>query len=99
MRKIKMYVDAIKDEVNGAKEYAEKYVECKAAGHMERANRYKEMANDELKHAMYQHEMAVEEIEKLSKVYTPPVKMQEEWDKTHKEYAEHSAWIKHILML
>ena len=99
MRMIKMYVDAIDEEICGAKEYAEKYVECKAKGNMERANRYKEMANDELKHAMYQHEMAVTEIEHLSKVYTPPVKMQEAWDKAHKEYVEHVAWIKQMLAM
>lgn len=99
MKYIEKYVEAINDEIHGAKEYAEKYVECKAKDNMANATRYKEMANDELKHAMYQHEWAVKEIEEISKVYTPPVEMQEEWEKAHKEYVEKVAWIKQMLSL
>ena len=69
MKSIKNYVDPIDDEIEGAKEYAEKYVECKAKGDMQSANRYKEMATDELKHATYEHEWAVNEIERISKIY------------------------------
>ena len=68
MRAIKKYVEAIDEEIEGAKDYAEKYVECKAKGDMSKANRYKEMASDELKHAMYQHEWAVVEIEEIGRV-------------------------------
>jgi hypothetical protein len=99
MKSIKKYVDHIEDEIEGAKEYAEKYVECKAKGNMTNANKYKEMANDELKHAMYIHEWAVAEIQEISKVYTPPVDMQEKWDKAHKEYVEKVAWIKQMLAM
>jgi hypothetical protein len=99
MKSIKKYVDHIEDEIEGAKEYAEKYVECKAKGNMTNANKYKEMANDELKHANYIHGFAVEEIEELKKVYTPPVDMQEKWDKAHKEYVEKVAWIKQMLAM
>ena len=97
MRKIKQYVEHIKEEVEGAKEYAEKYVECKARGNMNRANQYKEMANDELKHAMYIHEWAVAEIAEISKVYTPPVEMQEKWEHEHKKFVEDVAIVKQIL--
>ena len=89
----------IEEEMEGAKEYAEKYVECKAKGDMNRANRYKEMANDELKHSSYIHEWAVKEIEEISKVYTAPVEMVEKWDKAHKEYVEKVAWIKQMLAM
>ena len=99
MRAIEKYVEAIDDEVCGAKEYAEKYVECKAKGDTAKATRYKEMANDELKHAMYQHEWAVKAIEEISKIFTAPVEMQEAWDKSHKEYVEKVAWIKQMLAL
>lgn len=99
MKYIKHYVEAIDDEIEGAKEYAEKYVECKAKGNMANATRYKEMANDELKHAMYQHEWAVKEIDEISKIYTPPTDMMEKWDKAHKEYVEKVAWIKQMLAL
>lgn len=99
MRSIKKFVEAIDEEIESAKEYAEKYVEHKAKNDMQTANRYKEMANDELKHANYEHEWAVKEIEEISKVYTPPVEMQEAWEKSHKEYVEHVAWIRQMLAM
>lgn len=99
MRMIKNLIEQLDEEIEGAKEYAEKYVECKAKGNMTRANRYKEMATDELKHTGYIHEMAVQEIQELKKVYTAPADMQEKWDKAHKEYVERVAWIKQMLTL
>ena len=99
MKFIKKLVDHLDEEIEGAKEYAEKYVECKAKGNMTRANKYKEMAQDELKHATYIHEMAVQEIEELRKIYTPPAEMLEKWEKAHKEYVERVAWVKQMLTL
>jgi hypothetical protein len=97
VRKIKEYVDHLKDEVESAKEYAEKYIECKAKGNTQRANRYKEMASDELKHATYIHEWAVMEVEEISRVYKPPVDMMEKWEHEHKKFVEEVALIKKIL--
>ena len=99
MKLIKDYVDRIDEEIEDAKNYAEKYVEYKVKNDMTRANKYKEMANDELKHAMYVHEMATKEIDKLSKVYTPPAEMMEKWEKAHKEYVERVAWVKQMLAM
>ena len=99
MRIIKQYVEAIDDELEGAKKYAEKYVECKAKDDMHSANRYKEMANDELKHAAYEHEWAVKEIEEISKVYTAPAEMMEKWEHSHKNYVEQVAWIRQMLAM
>ena len=97
MQLIKKYVESIEEEIEGAKEYAEKYVEAKVKGDMQKASKLKEMANDELKHASYIHGWAVKEIDELSKVYTPPADMQEKWDKAHKEYVEKVSWIKQML--
>lgn len=99
MKMIKVLVEQLDEELEGAKEYAEKYVECKVKGNMQRASRYKEMAEDELKHSGYIHEMAVQEIEQLKKVYTAPADMQEKWDKSHKEYVERAAWIRQMLLM
>lgn len=99
MRSIKAYVEHIDEELEGAKDYAEKYVEAKAKGNMSMANKYKEMASDELRHAGYVHEFAVAEIDALSKVYTPPVEMQKKWEESHKEYVEKAAWIKQMLSM
>lgn len=99
MTKIKKLVKMIDEEIDGAKCYAEKYLECKAKDNPQWANRFKEMSNDELKHATYLHDFAVQEIEILSKVYTPPVEMQEKWDKEHTEFVERVAWVKQMLLL
>lgn len=99
MRMIKNLIEQLDEEIESAKDYAEKYVELKAKNNMPRANKYKEMANDELKHCNYIHEMTVQEIEELKKVYTAPADMQEKWEKSHKEYVEKVAWIKQMLTL
>lgn len=99
MKSIKKYVEQLEEELEGAHNYAEKFVECKAKGNMTRANRFKEMAMDELKHCGYIHEMAVQEIEEIKKVYTPPVEMQEKWERAHKVYIEKAAWVKQMLTL
>lgn len=99
MTKIKEQVDHILDELCGAKEYAECYVMEKSKGNTQWANRYKEMANDELKHANYLHDKVVADIDEISKVYTPPTEMMDKWEKDHKEYVEKSAWIKQMLSM
>lgn len=99
MTKIKVLADQIKDELCSAKDYAEEYLSYKAQGNGAWANRYKEMSTDELKHAEYIHERAVNEIEELRKVYTPPQEMLDKWDKDHKEYVEKAAWIRQMLTM
>lgn len=99
MKSIKKFVDAIDEEIEGAKEYAECYVEHKAKDDVHNATRYKEMANDELKHAGYIHEMAIKKIDEISKVYTAPAEMQEAWEKAHKKYVEEVAWIRQMLAM
>jgi intergrase/recombinase len=96
---IKKMVEAIEEELEGAKDYAEKYVECKAKEKMQKASRYKEMAEDELKHAMYVHEWAVREVEQISTVYIPPADMMEKWEKAHREYVEKVAWVRQMLAM
>ena len=99
MTKIKKLVEKIDEELCDAKEYAEKYVECKAAGNSMWANRYKEMSNEELKHAMYLHDKAVLDIGELNKIFKPTQKMQDKWDKAHTEYVEKESWIKQMLAM
>lgn len=99
MRNIKNYVDKIAEETEGAKEYAEKYVEEKAKGEIAKANKYREMATDELKHAGYIHDFAISDISALEKVYTIPSDMFDRWERAHKEYVEKVAWIKQMLSM
>ena len=74
-------------------------MESRVKNDLTAATKYKEMASDELKHAMYEHEWAVKEIGELSKIYTPPAEMQDVWDKAHREYVEKVAWIKMMLAM
>lgn len=99
MTRIKELADEIQDELCSAKEYAEEYLTFKAKDDSSWANRYKEMAQDELKHAGYIHDRVVEEIEELQKVYTPPEEMMEKWNSDHKKYIEKAAWIKQMLTM
>ena len=99
MKMIKDYVERIEEELEDAKNYAEKAVEFKVKNDTQKSTRYREMANDELKHAMYEHEWATKDIEELSKIYTPPVEMLEKWEKAHKKYIEQVAWIKQMLAM
>ena len=99
MKMIKKLVDCLDEELEGAQRYAEKYVEYKANDNSKWANRFKSMAEDELSHSMNMHELIVEEIEKLRKVYTPSQEMLDKWDKAHTEYVDKAAWIKQMLTL
>ena len=97
MKLIKWYANAIGEELDDAKEYAEKSIECRVKGDIPSANKFKEMAHDELKHATYLHEMAVQAINEVRQYYTPPVAMQDAWEKAHREFVEKTAWIKQML--
>lgn len=99
MRRIKELADQIGEELEGAKCYAESYLDFKAAGDSRQAGRYMEMAQDELKHAGYIHDLAVTEIDKLRTVYTPPADMEEAWNLSHKRYIERAAWIRQMLAM
>ena len=99
MTRIKKLADEMKEELCSAKEYAEEYLTFKAEENTAWANRYKEMALDELKHAGYIHERVVMEIEELREVYTPPQKMMDKWESDHQKYIEKAAWIKQMLTM
>lgn len=99
MKKIKKLVHMINEELEGAKCYAEKYIEFKVDNKSAWSSKFKEMANDELNHAMQLHTLAIEEITEIKKIYVAPIEMQEKWDKSHEEYVQKVAWIKQMLMM
>lgn len=99
MTRIKNLAENIDEELNDAKKYAEMYIDFKAKNNMTWANKFKQLAQDELNHSMVIHDYTVQEIEELRKVYTPPQDMLDKWDKEHKMYVEKSAWIKQMLLL
>lgn len=99
MRSIKNYIDNVKDELESAKDYAERSLEERVRGNINVANHYHEMAQDELKHASFLHELATKSADELSKVFTPPEEMLESFRKAHTEYVEKAAWIKQMLSM
>lgn len=100
MKHIQEYVEKIKDELEDAKDYAEKAAYWKYEGNASRQKYYYEMANDELKHAKMIHDLAVEDINKMKEQgYTAPEKMQEAWMLSHAEYVDKAAWVKQILTM
>jgi hypothetical protein len=94
---IEHLIHHIDEELEGAKDYAEKYIEWRAKGDMIRANKYKDMASDELRHASYVYEFAVQDADKITKIYTLPEETEEMWKKSKKHYAECMAKIKMML--
>lgn len=100
MKHIQEYVLAIDEELEGAKEYAEKALYWKYEGNTAKYKSYNEMANDELKHVNLLHTMAVEDVAKLKeKGYNPTERMQAMWDKSHKDYVEQTAFIRQMLTM
>lgn len=58
---------------------------------------YHAMAEDELKHAAWLHEMTAGEITELDKVFRPTEEMQRSWDDSHARYVERAAWVRRML--
>ena len=90
-------IESFQDELDGAKEYSEKYLENKAINNMSRAQKFKDMASDELRHASYMYEFAIQDMNELKRIYELPTEDQEHWKRALKRYAECMAWIKQTL--
>lgn len=99
MKEIKGLVAEMIEEICSAKDYAkcyQKYKEEKPNW----AKKYYEMANDEIKHAMYLHDVVVEMITKQREEGgEPPQYMLDMWDEAHDEYIEKMANVKMILSI
>lgn len=97
MRLIEKLVDNIDEELESAHEYAERYIYEKSRNNTSMASRYRDMAAQELEHALVIHNQAVEEIEKIKQVYKAPAEMEKKWEQSHSEYVDAMARIKTML--
>lgn len=98
MKAIRKLIDELMDEVCGAKKYAlcyQKYKSEKPSW----ANKYMEMATDEIRHASYLHDIVLDMITVERETNEPPQFMLEMWDEKHNEYIEKVALVKTILAL
>lgn len=98
MKIIKTMVEQIKEELEGAKEYAMLASQIKS-DMPTAAQMYAKMAQDELNHATLIHAEAVKAIDKQKAIAEPPAVMTELWAIEHKYYVEHAAATKAMLDL
>lgn len=97
MKEIKEIVEEIRDELEGAKHYAEQAAKLKDTDTM-RSETYAEMAKQELAHIDKLHSMAVKKIEaQRAGGYEAPAAMQAVWDWEHEKMIKHTAKIKAML--
>jgi rubrerythrin len=81
-------IEKIEDEIEGAREYTEESIKARAKGHIERANKYKSMAMDELTHAATIRDFATQDVDEIKRVYTLPVEVEENWNRAHRRFSE-----------
>ena len=87
MRIIRKMAKQMRDEIDGAKEYAKLAVHYKP-DNPTMAKTYYDMANDEMRHADMIHAEAVRQIEKQKAIAPPPEIMLTLWEDEHKDYIE-----------
>lgn len=90
-------IDLMSEELECAKEYAERYIELKADGDIEWFEKFQNMSRQEIEHATIIRDYAAKKIESLRTVYIMPERMASEWEKASAEYIERVAWIKQML--
>lgn len=93
MKRVDMYLDKIKDELDGAMDYAEKYISYKT-DKPQWSRMYGEMATDELKHAEYAKSIAQQYIDGLA---WAPEEVMDQWNHCVAHYGEKVALIKLML--
>lgn len=93
MKKIEKWICAIRDEIDSAMEYAEKYI-CYKTSNPAWSRMYADMAEDEANHADNLMKMAEEYISGLS--WTAETD-KECWEKCKRKVAEKSALVKLML--
>lgn len=91
-------IDLMDDELENAKEYAERFI-MMSTNNDDYAKKFKTMSEESLNHSTIIYTLIVREINKLKAAYTPPVKMKEFWKQKEEKYIEKSAWIKQMLSL
>lgn len=97
LKEIKDIVEDIREELDGAKHYAEKAVRFKGMDSA-RMNAYADMARQELAHVDNLHKMAVKLIEaQRASGASVPASMQVVWDWEHENMMDKAARIRMLL--
>lgn len=99
MSQLMTLICEMKEELAGAKTYATCYQKYKD-NDPGKAKMYYEMAQDELKHASYMHDFAVDCINELAESNKALAEYFEDmWDETHNKFIQQSIEVKNILSM
>ena len=90
-------VDHIAEELEGACEYAEDYVGEKMKGNTAKAQKFREMATQEMQHAANWYDWTEKYGEELKAIMPLASADSEEWENCRKKYAEKTAIIRYML--
>lgn len=97
MLTIKEYGDNLTEEIDGAVKYAELYICCKINGDTTNATKYKEMANDEMKHASFFDTQGDSLVTVIKKNISDPEMFLDDWEWAKSQYAKNLAYVKRLL--
>lgn len=90
-------LEELTEELDGGREYAEKYIDCKARGNIPRATKYKEMAHDELRHFSTLREFFAADVDGIKRVHPLTEEEVSWWEHEHKKLNDKVAMIHHLL--
>lgn len=98
MKVITDLIDLLDNELESAKEYAERFIMLKA-NNDDLAEKFKTMAEDELHHSSIIYAYTIRELDRVEAVFTLSAMLSEIWEKKRKKYIEESAFIKQMISL
>ena len=96
MKKFRKMIEHIAEELDGAVEYAEDYIGEKMKGNATKAQKFREMAMQEMQHAANWYEWAEQYSSELNTIMPLSDEDLDEWDKCKHYYANKSAIIKYM---
>lgn len=97
MKKFRKMVDHIAEELDGATEYAEDYIGEKMKGNTAKAQKFREMATQEMQHAANWYDWTEKYGDELKSVMPLSEKDTEDWEACKRKYADKIAIIKYML--
>lgn len=97
MKKFRKMVDHIAEELDGATEYAENYIGEKMKGNAAKAQKFREMATQEMQHAANWYDWTDKYGEELKAVMPLSEEDSEDWEACKRKYAEKTAMLKYML--
>lgn len=102
MKRLTLYIDYIKEELESAEKYAKLALKAKEDGNTMLFDIASKIAPIELEHSLLWHNLAVEEVRKeketlKAKNIEIPKFMEYQWDKEHDYYTNKYTQVKYII--